>query len=421
MRWKRLSAGKERAVAVSQRLALPDRSRARRPGWILGPIGLFVATIALSRPATCIAQETPRDLIQAESTLEAQLDALITLEGPIVVVREGPKGTQTNRRLRPPDRALDHVSQDLRARLEGRPGLEVVSAEAGEAALATLTFTAADLQAEARRNAFLRYLHANSLILVRGVSEGADLTLGLDLYVVGAPTPKSTEVKIAKTDELSVYLGEPLPGTLDLRLPGSATAFLDQGRLGDGSRGAIRRRVAAGEHELRVELEGYPDYGRNISIPSSGTVHIRVHERSNAGVPGKSLLASSLVPGLGLLLYGRPRSTLPGTLTPELTASAGAIIFYTGAVMYGIDATQGEKFLTPDSRDRHEMIKRYELAGAAVGYVINLVGAFAVGSEFARRNRQLISATAGHEDRLLTLQPPPETGPTVRVAWQYKF
>lgn len=237
----------------------------------------------------------------------------------------------------------------------------------------------------------MRYLRADAICFVGGSSEPGRLRLRADLHPNDGSAGSAYEATAPKTSAVYPWLGEVPPGTLALSFPAGSQIALDGEVVEESGSGSLRLSLDAGEHQLRVHRAQYPAHARSFVVPSAGEVSLRVREKNNASAPVNSLVASALVPGLGIALYGRPKSTIPGTRTPEVVASTGALLFWAGAVMYAVDMTERDKFLTTKSSDRHKLIENVELAGAAVGYIINLVGAYSLGSEYAARNRELVS------------------------------
>lgn len=243
-----------------------------------------------------------------------------------------------------------------------------------------------------RRDAFLRGVGALRCVLVsiRTVHDSCEVVARA--YLESQDQPEAmARVAIIDDHELRIYLNEPIPGVLVVRAPEESRIQIDGEDRGAGGKVPVSLSLDPGEHQVAIVKPTFARFQRHIAMTSDAGMELRVHERDCSGVPAASLLASALVPGLGALMYGRPKSDRRGSAGPEATAYTGAAIFYVAGGLAVADILREPTFLTKRSRSTYHKIEVAEIGAAVVGYVLNMVGALAIGRDFAARNRELIA------------------------------
>jgi len=298
-------------------------------------------------------------------------------------------------------------------------------AEYAESALARLTFNAADLRNDRKRQLFLSMSGARTVLLV--TVESTDRDIELSATKVGAESePKSWEVVVLMTDEIRHYLDLPVPATVRISAPGGSTVSVGGQVVGHGGSTVVTR-MPAGSHQLQIDKAGYAPFRQDIRVDNDQRLAIKVKVKSSAGAPFAATLSSMLVPGLASVLYGRPKAERDVNPTnAEFGVYFGAVCCYVGAGMWLTDelSPDKKKILTKESQDRYEKTQKMELAAAAGGYVLNVVSAYFVGVDYAAKNREMVryadAMPEGGAGLDIAVQAE-ENGPRMSLAYNWRF
>lgn len=345
---------------------------------------LAVSTALVIAAGEVGGAELPREFEPVADSIASSSQVFAGTGAAHIAVIQPFEGSDRERML------LSQLDEALRTRWKG-----VSVAQAGEvtAAAKRLVYSVADLETRPEaRASVMRSLGLSQLVFL--LAGNREDRVEITSRTAHAASGEMIERRwaVAKNDDVRVYLGEPVPAYVSITVPEESQLYLDGQALGTGSREPRLVRVPRGAHEFKVTKPGFAPYEAFFSVSDAQRLSLGARERNNSGAPVGAMLCSAVLPGLGLLLYGAPHTARGKYTVSDGVAGVGAIGFYTFGAVWLTDVLANEEFTTKESLDRTKTIKQVELLLAAGSYVVNVLGSFAVGADFAAKNRQLVRA-----------------------------
>lgn len=196
--------------------------------------------------------------------------------------------------------------------------------------------------------------------------------------------------EIERDNKIRRLLGEKIPGELLVKThPSGTEVYLDSDRQGITTSNGLTLKVPPGNHNIRVDKSGYVSFKKNLYMPEDGFKKIEVKFEEDNAAPLKCMLASAIMPGLGGVFYGSPK-TVKGVKRPRADAwlATSATTFYVVGFLYVWDEFVEEpNFFSSKHQKEFDQWKNAELYIAIGAYAVNLISSIAVGSEYTKRNR----------------------------------
>lgn len=374
-------SGKGRVFADSE----PDHRLGRVA--FLTAVSVVMSLIAV---AGCwAAPDVPSDIVSGARQLFRLVcgDSVALTDAPVVILPIAGKNP------------LSKVSDELSERFRAEWG-HCLPAESVERTLERLVCSPEDLKSAQRRRLLLSASGARLLVLVKAESDERAVTLSA-LRAGSSGEATTLDVPVAMTDEIRRYLSLPVPATVRISVPSGATAYLGGTAFGPGG-GTMVTRLPAGLYHLEVTKPGYARYSQHLYVTNDERLTVRVGIKSDAVAPLGATLSSMLFPGLANVLYGRPKADRELDPTDaEFGVYLGAVCFYVGAALWLSDEWDPDKDEKLASEKRNDFIRKQhtEMYVAAGGYLLNVVAAYFVGVDYAKKNREMLRITRAESDR----------------------
>jgi len=250
-----------------------------------------------------------------------------------------------------------------------------------------------DLNDPIVRVEFVKYTEADAIFFGKTEHIGYKDAIQINTWILDLHTGnKIADISkdVEKDNRIRRFLEEKIPGELLVKThPSGTEVYLNSGRQGITTNSGLLINVPPGSHYVRIDKPGYVSFNKNIYMPEDGFKRLEVKFEEDNSAPLKCMLASAVLPGLGGIFYGSPK-TIKGVKRPKADAwlATSATTFYVVGFLYAWDEfVEDPNFFSKKHQKEFDQWKNAELYITIGAYAINLISSIAVGSEYTKRNR----------------------------------